>query len=116
MYYKKLNFLGFGVVLLFLATSAFANISISVEGRLKTYRNGFYYVQTDDKSILKIQKSKISRPLRSQFKKIGQSIKLNIPVSAVVFPKNKVRRKAASNANSNHKSQRTNKKQKRSRR
>ena len=79
---KRTNILFFFSLFFFPVTNSFGGATVDVHGKVKSYNEGVYQIQTD-RNVISVECSKLLKAYTRQFT-TGQQVSLNIPTSAVL--------------------------------
>lgn len=71
------------LLFLCLAPQSFASISLQIKGKVKSYDESVYKIQTNN-AFITVKRSGLSRSLVKQLKMLGKPINVSIPTSAIL--------------------------------
>ena len=80
--FKKINNVVFFVSFLFFPFSSFAGSSVDIHGKIKSYDEGVYRIQTD-RNIVNVECSRLLQAYTQGFT-TGQQVHITVPTAAVM--------------------------------
>ena len=70
-------------VFFFPLTYSFADSTVDIHGKVKSYNEGVYQIQTDQ-SLIKVECSKLLQAYNQQLRTTGRQVNITVPTSAIL--------------------------------